>query len=146
MTGTPIARIEPWPVLFGSPITTVHVTAPAQGVVALLAEELRGSLRVQLATDRRSLRAKTRRALALAAVQILNPVELFSSPVLTVAVLDEGPDGTSLEVAIRTTHADQMRTAVPDALNRSFARLAAAGVTVTVGPWDRWFRSRRVPV
>jgi hypothetical protein len=133
--------------LFGSPVATIRASAPAAGVVALFAEELRrGGLRVRVDADGRSLRAKTRLALALNLLQILNPVELFSSPTFTVRVLEEGPAGSVLEVAIRTPRGEQMRHSVPAALNRAFTTLRAHGVGVDIGPWDRWMRGRRVPV
>ena len=146
-TGASAAGVHPWPVLFGSPVATIRVGAPAGGVMALVAEELRrGGLRVQVGADGRSLKARTCRSLVLNLIQVLNPTELFSSPTFTATVLEEGPAGTSLEVAIRTTRSDQMRVAVPGALNRAVGTLRAHGVAVDVGPWDRWMRGRRVPV
>lgn len=145
--GAPSTVVHPWPVLFGSPIATLRVGAPAVEVIALVAEELRRSrLRVRLGAGGRSLRATTRRALVLNVVQILNPVEFFSSPAFTVTVLEEGPAGTALEVAVKTTRSGQMRLAVPEALNRAIATLRTHGVRVDVEPWDRWMRGRRVPV
>lgn len=145
--GGPSTVVHPWPVLFGSPVATIRVGVPAGQVIALVAEELRrGGLRVQVGADGRSLRARTRRSLVLNLVQVLNPVELFSSPTFTVTVLEETPAGAALEVAIRTTRSDQMRLAVPDALNRAVGTLRAHGVPVDVGPWDRWMRGRRIPV
>lgn len=145
--GGPSTVVQPWPVLFGSPVATIRVGAPAGQVLALVAEELRhGGLRVQTGDDARSLRARTRRSFVLNVLQVLNPVELFSSPTFTVTVLEESPAGAALEVAVKTTRSDQMRLAVPEALNRAIGTLRAHGVQVDVGPWDRWMRGRRVPV
>ena len=126
---------------------TIQVGAPADGVISLFAEELRrNQLRVDVAADGRSIRAKTRLALALNLIQILHPVELFFSPVLTITLLEEGRTGTAFEVGTRSERSHRMSPAVPDALNRSITTLCAQGVAVDVGPWERWFRGKRVPV
>lgn len=142
--GAPLVR--PWPVLFGSPVATLHVTAPAAGVLEVLAQELRAArMRVRVAPDG-SLTARGSLHLAVNLLQLLEPVELFSGPVLSVRVLSDGPDGSEIEVGIRTLRADRIRGQVVGALGRTVARLHAHGVAAHVGPWDRWARNRRIPV
>ncbi|AEE47316.1 hypothetical protein [Cellulomonas fimi] len=145
MTGAPPPVVQPWPLLLGSPVTTLHVAAPPGGVMEVLAQELRAArMRVRVAPDG-SFTARGSAHLALSLLQLLEPVELFSGPVLTVRVLGEGPDGSEIEVGIRTLRADRIRGQVVGALGRTVARLHAHGVAAHVGPWDRWARNRRFP-
>lgn len=137
--------VQPWGALFGRPVCTLRVAAPAAAVLPVLAEELRRShLRVR--EDGRSLRVKNRLAVVLNVAQLLQPAEFFSSPVLTVTVLEEGPAGTALEIGVRSGSSRHFRFSVPDALNRAVGRLQLGGAAVEVGPWERWAGGRRYPV
>ena len=137
--------VQSWDALFGRPVCTLRVTAPAAAVLPVVAEELRRG-RLRVTDDGRSLRVKNRLAVVLNLAQLLEPTELFTSPVLTVTVLEEGPAGTALEIGVRSGSSRHFRFSVPEALNRAIARLQVGGAAVEVGPWDRWARGRRYPV
>lgn len=144
--------LGPWPPLFGRPVCTIRVGAPADAALAVLAEDLEhAGLRVRRGD--RSLEVRSARALVRTVVGVVGGLvsgsggDSFSSPVFTVTVLAERPDGVDLEAGLRSGQGGDLRHVVPAALSAGLRRLWGGGAAVSAGPWDRWGRGgRRYPV
>ena len=138
------AVVQTWGLLFGRPVCTILVAAPAAEVLPLVVAELRrGHLRVRERPGR--IQARSSLAMVLNLVQLLNPAEFFSSAVFEITVLGEGPGWVALEAGVRSGSSRQLRGSIPAALNRAVGGLRSRGVRVDVGPWDRWSGKRRIP-
>lgn len=128
-----------WGMLVGEPVCTVQVNAPGVMVIAVIAEELRRDYRrVRVAPDGRSVRAKLLWTLILNVVGVFAGAPGPSSSVMTAQVMEEGPDGTKIQITVRHGEHGQMRSGVPGALNRAAWRLAQQGIVMTATPWERY--------
>jgi len=136
-------RVEPWGYVFGEPDCSLWVTGPAAPVIAILAESLRHErLRVKIAADGRSIRAKSWTAMLLNLANLLEPIEYLCSPVMTATVAEEGPPGTRIDITVRGGSSRHFRFVVPRALSAAVRLLEYRGMPVNVGPWERRPRRR----
>ena len=142
VTGHGGPLVEPWGLLFGEPECSLWVAGPAAPVLATLAEVLgEESLRVSVAPDGRSFKAKPRAITLGNLANLVLAAKLVFPPVMTVVVAEEGPPGTRIDIDVRGSDTRVVRMAVPRALSRAVNLLEHRGMRVNVGPWQR--RTRR---